>query len=54
MTEVTAATQIARGLKCDPPRRALDMGLYNLNGTRPASAEELTSVNFGVREAGLG
>jgi hypothetical protein len=41
MTEVTAATQAAGGLKCDPPRRAL--GLYNLNGTRPASAEELTS-----------
>jgi hypothetical protein len=41
MTEVTAATQAAGRLKCDPPRRAL--GLYHLNGTRPASAEELTS-----------
>ena len=41
MAEVTAATQAAGGLKCDPPRRAL--GLYNLNETRPASVEELTS-----------
>ena len=41
MTEVTAATQAAGGLKFEPPCRAL--GLYNLNGTRPASAEELTS-----------
>jgi hypothetical protein len=41
MLEVTAATQAAGGLKFDPPRRAL--GLYNLNGSRPASAEELTS-----------
>ena len=40
MTEVTAATQAAGGLKCDPPRRTL--GWYNLNGTRPASVEELT------------
>ena len=37
MTEVTAATQAAGGLKCDPPRRAL--GLYNLNETRPASVK---------------
>ena len=41
MAEVTAATQAAGGLKCDPPRRAL--GLYNLNETSPASVEELTS-----------
>ena len=41
MTEVTAATQAAGGLKFEPPCRAL--GLYNLNGSRPASAEELTS-----------
>jgi hypothetical protein len=41
MTEVTAATQASGGLKFEPPRRAL--GLYNLNGSRPKSAEELTS-----------